>query len=101
MVALIYSPAKNAMQSGKANTGFWFLRYEPSQAKMVEPLMGYTANFDTKNQIVLKFRRKEEAIAYAYKAGIPYQISKPKQARRRVVSYSDNFRCDRVQPWTH
>ncbi|WP_074380604.1 ETC complex I subunit [Bartonella doshiae] len=101
MIARIYRPAKTAMQSGKGNTGFWILQYEPSQKKMLEPLMGYTATSDVNSQIRIQFNMKEEAIAFAHKNAIPYRVEKAYKSIRRVVSYSDNFRSDRPQPWTH
>lgn len=101
MVARIYSPAKTAMQSGKAKTGFWVLQYEPSEAKMIEPLMGYTSTADMKSQVRLEFETQQEAVAYAIKNGIPYKVEEAHEAARKRVSYSDNFRSDRQQPWTH
>ncbi|MGN7771045.1 ETC complex I subunit [Phyllobacterium sp. 22552] len=101
MAARIYRPAKTAMQSGKAKTEAWMLEFEPEQPRKVEPLMGYTSSGDMKSQIRLSFETKDEAIAYAQKNGIAYSVQEPKEARRRVVSYSENFRFDRMQPWTH
>lgn len=101
MIARIYSPAKTAMQSGRANTGFWILQYEPVQAKLLEPLMGYTATSDMNNQIKIRFNSKEEAVAFACKNAIPYRIEKTYKPIRRAVSYADNFRSDRQQSWTH
>ncbi|EJF87356.1 ETC complex I subunit [Bartonella rattimassiliensis] len=102
MIARIYSPAKTAMQSGKrGNTVFWILQYEPMKAKMLEPLMGYTATSDMNNQISIRFNSKEEAIAFACKNAIPYRVEKTHMSIRRAVSYSDNFRSDRQQAWTH
>ncbi|WP_139413321.1 ETC complex I subunit [Bartonella mastomydis] len=101
MIARIYSPAKTAMQSGKGNTGFWILQYEPIKAKMLEPLMGYTATSDINSQVRIRFNRKEEAIAFARKNAIPYRVEKTHMSIRRAVSYSDNFRSDRQQSWTH
>ena len=101
MAARIYRPAKTAMQSGQAKTESWMLEFEPEQPRKVEPLMGYTSSRDMKSQIRLSFETKEEAIAYAQKNGIAYSVQEPKETRRRVVSYSENFRFDRKQPWTH
>ncbi|EJF75869.1 ETC complex I subunit [Bartonella alsatica] len=101
MIARIYSPAKTAMQSGRRNTGFWVLEYEPLQAKMLEPLMGYTSTSDMNSQIKIQFNSKEEAIAFVCKNAIPYRVEKIHRSIRRVVSYSDNFRSDRQQSWTH
>ncbi|QND52561.1 ETC complex I subunit [Phyllobacterium sp. 628] len=101
MAARIYRPAKTAMQSGKAQAEAWTLEFEPESPRKVEPLMGYTSSRDMKSQIHLSFETKEEAIAYAQKNGIAYSVQEPKEIRRRVVSYSENFRFDRKQPWTH
>ena len=101
MTARIYSPAKTAMQSGKAKTGYWLLDYEPEKPKKIDPLMGYTSSGDMKAQIRLIFATREEAVAYAQKHGIPYRVELPNEAKRRQISYSDNFRYDRKTPWTH
>lgn len=101
MVALIYSPAKTAMQSGTAKTGDWVLEFEPEKPRQVEPLMGYTTSSDMKSQIRLRFDTMEEAIAYAEKEGIPYRLEAPHLPKRRRISYTDNFRFDRREPWTH
>jgi hypothetical protein len=101
MSARIYSPAKTAMQSGKAKTGRWQLALEPEQPKKIDPLMGYTTSGDMKSQIRLVFDTCEEAVAYARKHGIAFRVQEPKETKRRQISYSDNFRYDRKIPWTH
>jgi hypothetical protein len=101
MVARIYRPARTAMSSGGAKTRRWVLEYEPERPKTIEPLMGYTSSDDMKSQIRLEFDSKEEAVAYATRNGIPHQVFEPKEAKRAAIAYSDNFRRDRAQPWTH
>jgi hypothetical protein len=101
MSARIYSPAKTAMQSGKAKTGYWVLDFDPEKPRKIDPLMGYTTSSDMKSQIRLTFESKEEAIAYAEKNGIAYRVQEPKEAKRRQISYAENFRYDRKTPWTH
>jgi len=101
MVARIYSPAKTAMQSGKAKTGFWVLQFEPESAGEIDPLMGYASSMDIKRQIKLEFATREEAVAYAVKNAIAYRVEPVHQPKRRAVSYADNFRFDRPQAWTH
>ena len=101
MSARIYSPAKTAMQSGKAKTGYWVLEYDPAEKRRIDPLMGYTSSGDMKSQIRLTFPTKEEAVAYAEKHGIVYRVQEPKEAARRQISYAENFRYDRRTPWTH
>ncbi len=101
MEARIYSPAKTAMQSGKAKAGYWVLEFEPEQPRKIDPLMGYTSSGDMRSQIRLSFDTKEEATAYAERNGIAYRVEEPKQAERRQISYAENFRYDRKIPWTH
>jgi hypothetical protein len=101
MTARIYSPAKNAMQSGKGKTGYWLLEFEQEKPKKIDPLMGYTSSSDTRGQVKLSFETLEDAVAYAQKNGIAYRVEKPKEAERRAISYADNFRYDRKIPWTH
>jgi hypothetical protein len=101
MSARIFSPARTAMQSGKAKTGNWVLEFEPEQKKKIDPLMGYTTSGDMKSQIRLVFDTREEAETYAKKNGIAYRVEVPKEAKRRQISYAENFRYDRKIPWTH
>jgi ETC complex I subunit-like protein len=101
MVARIYKPAKTAMQSGAAKTRDWVLDYEPEQARVIEPLMGWTSSGDMRQQLRLRFETKEEAVAYAEREGIPYQVAEPKTPTHKTVSYSDNFAFTRRGSWTH
>ncbi len=101
MTARIFMPAKTAMSSGLARTQNWVLEYEPSAARAIEPLMGYTSSSDMTSQVSLRFETREEAVAYAERNGIEYRVIEPHQRKRRPMSYSDNFRTDREQPWTH
>jgi hypothetical protein len=101
MVARIYRPAKTAMSSGRAKTQRWVLEYEPERAKEIEPLMGYTSSEDMRSQIRLEFDTGDEAVDYAKRNGIAYQVFEPKERTRPAIAYSDNFRRDRTQPWTH
>lgn len=101
MRARIYRPAKNAMQSGRARTKAWVLEFEPESAKRPDPLMGWTSSNDMRQQVQLEFETSEEAIAYADKNAIPYQLFEPHAPRPRPKSYADNFRFDRKVPWSH
>ncbi len=101
MTARIYKPAKTAMSSGRAKTHRWVLEYEPERPRTIEPLMGYTSSDDMDSQIRLTFATQEEAVDYAKRNGIAYQVFEPKRATRATIAYSDNFRRDRRQPWTH
>jgi len=101
MAARIYKPAKTAMQSGTAKTKEWVLDYEPEQPREIEPLMGWTSSGDMRSQVRLSFATAEEAVAYAERHGIPYQVFDTKPAARRPIAYSDNFAFTRRGAWTH
>jgi hypothetical protein len=101
MTARIFKPAKNAMQSGKAQTREWQLDYEPEQPRAIEPLMGWTSSGDMKQQLSLRFDTKDEAVAYCERKGIPCQVIEPKESVRRPAAYADNFAFRRGEPWTH
>jgi hypothetical protein len=101
MTARIYKPAKTAMQSGQAKTREWVLDYEPEEPRVVESLMGWTSSGDMKSQIRLRFATKEEAVAYAERHGIPFQVQEGKPLPRRGLSYADNFSVSRRGSWTH
>jgi len=99
--ARIYRPARTAMQSGRAKTKRWVLDYEPAEARGVEPLMGWTSSADMASQVKLWFDTAEEAVAYAERNAIPYQLFEPKERVTKPMAYSDNFRWGRIGQWTH
>ncbi|CAH1676262.1 ETC complex I subunit [Hyphomicrobiales bacterium] len=101
MTARIYRPARTAMQSGTAKTERWLLEYEPERPREIEPLMGWTSSSDMKSQLKLWFDNEEDAVAYATRNGIPFRVEQPHEAKRRSISYSDNFKYTRVGQWTH
>lgn len=100
MTVRIYRPAKTAMQSGRGLTQEWLLEFEPG-ARRPEPLMGWTSSDDTLAQVRLRFDTKDEAIAYAQKRGLQFVLEEPQERRIKPKAYADNFRFDRLRPWTH
>jgi len=101
MLARIYRPAKTAMQSGKAKTKDWLLEFEPASARRSDPLMGWTQSSDMNGQVRLSFETRDEAVAYAQRHEIPFQLFQPKTPKRIIKAYADNFAAGRKQPWTH
>jgi hypothetical protein len=101
MLARIKRPAKNAMQSGRANTHAWVLEFEPSSARTSDPLTGWTVSRDTNGQVRLEFPSLEEAVRFADHHGIAFEVSPEPPHRRAVRSYADNFAFTRKEPWTH
>ncbi len=101
MLARIFKPARTAMQSGTAATEKWVLEYEPEAPASADPLMGYTSSVDMRRQIHLEFDDRAEAVAYAERNGIPYRVYEAHEPAPKKLSYADNFRFGRPQPWTH
>ncbi|HVY20072.1 MAG TPA: ETC complex I subunit [Bauldia sp.] len=101
MLARIFRPARTAMQSGKAAALNWVLEYEPERRPAADPLMGYTSTTDMRRQIRLEFATREEAVQYATRSGIPFTVIEENTPAPKKISYSDNFRTGRPEPWTH
>ena len=89
------------MQSGRRLNDIWVLEFEPEVPLKIDPLMGYTSSADMRRQVRLEFGSREEAIAYAERNSIPYRVFEAQDRAPKKLSYSDNFRFGRPQPWTH
>jgi len=99
--ARIYQPPKTAMQSGRAGTGSWVLDFEPAEGRRADPLMGWSGSGDTQTQVRLRFDSCEEAVAFAEKRGLAYEVEAARPGRFRPKAYADNFRFGRNENWTH
>jgi hypothetical protein len=103
MRARIYKPAKTAMSSGTAKTRDWVLEFAPSEAREVDPLMGWTSSGDTQAQVRLSFDSKEAALDYAEAHGIDALVVEPKTRKPNIRpgGYGENFATNRRGAWTH
>ena len=101
MTARIYQPPKSAMQSGRAGTHHWVLEFEPAERRVADPLMGWIGSADTQTQVKLSFATREEAVAYAEKQGLAFEVELPQTRHVRPKAYADNFRFGRQELWTH
>jgi hypothetical protein len=101
MRARIYQPPKNAMQSGWAGTHEWVLEFEPSSPRRPDPLMGWIGSADTQAQVRLLFKTPEEAVGYAERLGLQYDLELPQVRQLKPKAYADNFRYGRIENWTH
>lgn len=103
MRARIYQPARNAMQSGQAKTRVWFLDFQPSDAREIDPLMGWTSSDDTQTQVRLRFDSREAAETYAQENNIDYTVTEPHSRAHNVRAggYGENFASGRRANWTH
>ncbi len=101
MRARIFLPPRSAMQSGTAKTHRWVLEFEPG-SKFREPLMGWTGTEDMlSTELRLSFETREAAIAFAEANGITYSVEISAPRVKPPKSYTDNFRADRKENWTH
>jgi len=103
MRARIYQPAKTAMSSGTAKTRGWVLEFAQTNAREVDPLMGWTSSSDTQTQVKMTFDTKEAALDYAQANGIETIVQDPKKrsANIRAGGYGENFATNRRGAWTH
>ena len=88
--AKIYIPNKSPMQSGLGKTDKWILEYETNDPTS-NPLMGWESSNDTLGELKLEFSSKENALNYAKKMKIDYEIIEPKKRKIIKKSYADNF----------
>ncbi len=91
MTARIYCPTKNAMQSGMRNATQWVLEYDSEKGCYLDPLMGWSGSCDMDSQVRLKFGSKDEAISYARRNTIAFEVTEPKPRRKKIRSYADVF----------
>ncbi len=95
-LARIYLPTKNAMQSGKAKDE-WQLEFVSDKPYFTDDLMGWTGMSDTVRQIGLKFDTMEDAIAYAEKKSIAYELEVPNPSGQVRKAYADNFSFKKIK----
>ena len=88
--AKIYIPNKSPMQSGLGKTDKWILEYETNDPTS-NPLMGWESSNDTLGELKLEFSSKENALNYAKKMKIDYELIEPKKRKTVKKSYADNF----------
>ena len=78
------------MQSGLGKQDKWILEFE-TKDPIKNPLMGWESSSDTYSEVKLEFSSKENAINYAEKMKINYEIIEPKKRKIIKKSYADNF----------
>ncbi len=99
MTVRIYRPAKTAMQSGsRGNAKAWVLEYEPVAPKRADALMGWLGSADTTQQVRLKFATRDEAVAFAERKGLDYEVV-GESCKKPVgpKNYADNFKSDKLE----
>jgi hypothetical protein len=101
MRARIFQQPKTAMQSGQAGTQEWVLQWEPDVRERQDALMGWYGGAATQTQVTLRFATQDEALAYASRNGIDYDLELPPVRVRAPKVYADNFKYGRIENWTH
>jgi hypothetical protein len=91
-VARISELDRKTTQSGRANAGMWLLEFERQEPQRPDPLTGWNGSGDTRTQVRLTFRSKEEAISYAERHGLDYHLVPATPVRLKIQAYADNFR---------
>ena len=91
-VARIVEADRKTTQSGKAGTGRWILEFERSQPQRPDPLTGWNGSGDTRTQVRLGFKTRNDAIAYAEKQGMAYHVVPAAPVSLKLQAYADNFR---------
>jgi hypothetical protein len=97
MKVRILRPAKTAMQSGYGKTKNWLLEFEPAARNFIDPLMGWNGQTDMARELFLWFDTQEEAIRYAQKHGLAYELEVPKERKVKPKSYAENFSFNRIE----
>jgi len=92
MRAKIFKPSKTAMQSGRANTKSWSLVLIDDSKTSKDGLMGWHGGSSTVNQVKLKFSTKEDAIDYAKRNNLSYEVLESSERKVISKSYADNFK---------
>tara|TARA_B100000575_G_scaffold244866_1_gene209175 strand:+ start:1606 stop:1887 length:282 start_codon:yes stop_codon:yes gene_type:complete len=88
--AKIYIPNKSAMQSGLGKSDKWILEFETKNPTQ-NPLMGWESSDDTLSELKLEFSSRDNAVNYAKKKKIDFEIIEPKKRKIVKKSYADNF----------
>jgi hypothetical protein len=97
MKARIYRPVRTAMQqSGQANNHHWILEFASQSSLFIDPLMGWTGMTDTAQQIKLPFTTEQEAVEYAKRNGLEFELETPENRTIKPKSYAVNFSFNRV-----
>jgi hypothetical protein len=91
-VARIVEADRKTTQSGKAGTGRWTLEFERQQPQRPDPLTGWNGSGDTRTQVRLSFKTKDDAIAYAEKHGMACHVVPAAPVSLKIQAYADNFR---------
>lgn len=75
--AIIYQRGRSAMQAGRRGADEWILEFEPGERQVLDPLMGWPGSGDTRAQVSLRFANLEQAVEFARRNRMPFQVLGP------------------------
>ena len=96
MKYIIYKNKKTPTQSGKLHKEFWFLEQINTKGFKTDLLTGWKT---TETNLIkkMKFSNKEEAVSYAKKNNLDYEILTEVNKEIGNKSYADNFKFKRIR----
>lgn len=83
---------RRTTQSGKANAGLWMLEFERQEPQRADPLTGWNGSGDTRTQVRITFKSREDAIAYCERNSLDYHLVPATPVTLKIQAYADNFR---------
>ena len=96
MKYIIYKNKKSPTQSGRLHKEFWFLEQINTKGFKTDLLTGWKTN-ETNLTKKMKFSNKEEAVSYAKKNNLDYEILTEVNKEIGNKSYADNFKFKRIR----
>ncbi|KIW21426.1 hypothetical protein PV08_02006 [Exophiala spinifera] len=89
----IYKPVRPATQSGTWGSHAWRLDWDPLPKghRWENPLMGWQSSGDFMQGTNIKFKSKDDAIAFAEKQGYEWYVQEPNERRFVPKAYANNF----------
>ena len=96
MKYLIYKNKKSPTQSGFKRDNYWLLEDTTCSSYSKDVLTGWKGE-DLTNKVRLKFETKKEAVNYASKHMLEYDIEEEVEKSIKEKSYADNFKYKRIR----
>ena len=96
MKYIIYKNKKSPTQSGRLHKEFWFLEKINNKGFKTDLLTGWKT---TETNLIkkMRFSNKEEAVSYAKKNNLDYEILTEVNKEIGNKSYADNFKFKRIR----
>ncbi len=96
MKYIIYKNKKSPTQSGKLHKDYWVLEHINDKGVKIDLLTGWKTT-ETNLTKKMKFLNKEEAVLYAEKNNLDFEILKEVNKEISNKSYADNFKFKRIR----